>query len=78
MSNTLTYLKYLVIVPLAIIMVLSLLAGAVFVGIGVFAPAQEMNAMYLILIPIGLFLGLIGFTSMDCLKYLLDKWGLSK
>ena len=78
MSNTLTYLKYLVIVPLAILMVLSLLCGAVFVGVGVFASVQEMNAAYLILIPSGLFLGLTGFVSMDCLKYLVDKWGLSK
>lgn len=78
MKNTLIYLKYLVIIPLAIIMVLSLLCGAVCVGLGVFAPAQEMNALYLILIPIGLFFGLIGFVSMDCLNYLVDKWGLSK
>ena len=77
MKNTLTYLKYLVIVPLAILMVLSLLCGAVFVGVGVFAPAQELNASYLILIPIGLFCGLVGFVSLDCLKYLVDKWGLS-
>lgn len=78
MSNTLTYLKYIVIVFLTILMVLSLLCGAVFVGVGIFAPAQEMNATYLIFIPSGLFFGLIGFVSMDCLKYLVDKWGLSK
>lgn len=77
MKNTLTYLKYLVIVPLAILMVLSLLCGAIFVGVGIFASAQEMNAMFLIFIPVGLFLGLVGFVSMDCLKYLVDKWGLS-
>ena len=77
MSNTLTYLKYIVIVLLAILMVLGLLCGAVFVGAGLFASLQEMNAAYLVLIPAGLFFGLIGFVSMDCLKYLVDKWGLS-
>lgn len=76
MSNTLTYLKYIVIVLLAILMVLGLLCGAVFVGVGIFASVQEVNAAYLILIPFGLFLGLIGFVSMDCLTYLIDKWEL--
>lgn len=78
MKNTLTYLKYLVIVPLIILMVLGLLCGAVFVGVGVFISVQEMNAGYLIFIPCGLFFGLIGFVCMDCLNYLIDKWGLSK
>ena len=73
MKNTLTYLKYLVIVPLAILMVLGLLCGAIFVGVGVFAPAQEMDAAYLLFIPAGLFFGLVGFVSMDCLKCLVDK-----
>ena len=78
MSNTLTYLKYIVIVFLTIIMILGLLCGVILVGVGIFASVQEMNATYLIFIPSGLFFGLIGFVNMDCLKYLIDKWGLSK
>lgn len=78
MTNTLKYLKYVVIVFLTLLMILSLLCGAILVAVGILGPAQEMNATYLIFIPAGLFFGLIGFVSMDCLKYLLDKWGLSK
>ena len=78
MSYTLLYLKYVVVVILAIIMVISLVCGALLVGVGIFASAQEMNAAYLILIPVGLFFGFMGFVAMDCLKYSIDKWGLSK
>ena len=78
MSYTLIYLRWIVIALLAILMVFSLVAGAIFVGVGILGPLQEMNAMYLIFIPVGLFLGLMGFVSLDCFKALIDRWGMSK
>lgn len=78
MSYTLMYLRWVVIVILAILMVVSLVAGAILVGVGILGPFQEMNAMFLICIPVGLFLGLMGFVSLDCFKALIDRWGLSK
>lgn len=78
MSYTLMYLKWVVVILLAILMVFSLVAAAIFVGAGIFGAAQEMNATFLILIPAGIFLGLVGFVFMDCFKYLIDKWGMSK
>jgi hypothetical protein len=72
------YLRWIVIILLAIIMVFSLVAGVFFVMAGILGPAQEMNAMYLIFIPVGLFLGLTGFVSLDCFKALIDRWEMSK
>ena len=72
------YLKWIVIILLAILMVFSLVAGAILVGAGISCALHEMNAMYLILLPIGMFLGLMGFVSLDCFKALIDRWGMSK
>lgn len=78
MSYTLMYLRWIVVILLAILMVFSLVGGAIFVAAGIFGSLQEMNAMYLILLPVGLFLGLMGFVSLDCFKALIDRWGMSK
>jgi hypothetical protein len=72
------YLRWVVIVILAILMIVSLVAGAILVVVGIIGTFQEMNAMLLICIPVGLFLGLMGFVSLDCFNALIDRWGMSK
>ena len=78
MSYTLIYLRWIVIALLAILMVFSWAAGAISVVAGIFGSLYEMNSVYLIFLPVGLFLGLMGFVSLDCFKALIDRWGMSK
>lgn len=78
MTYTALYLKYVVVVLLLIVVVICFICGILCTGLGIFGTAQECNPCYLVFIPVGVFLGFIGFVALDCFKYLMDKWELSK
>ena len=77
MNYTLMYLRWIVLILLTIIMLAGFIAGVFLVAVGILGSILEMNAMYLIFLPVGLFLGLIGFVSLDCFKALMDRWEMS-
>lgn len=78
MTYTSLYLKYVVVVLLLIVAVICFACGILCAGLGILGPAQECNPSYLIFIPVGVFLGFIGFVAFDCFKYLIGKWELGK
>jgi hypothetical protein len=78
MKYTMLYLKYLVIVILLLIAVVSATLGVLCVAMGVFGAALELDASLLVLLPVGVFCGFMGFAAFDCFKLLIDKWELGK
>ena len=78
MKYTTLYLKYLVVVILLLIAVVGWLLGVLCAGLVVLGAAQELDACLLVLLPIGVFCGFIGFVAFDCFKLLIDKWGFDK
>lgn len=78
MKTTILYLKIIVAVILALIITFSGSIGVICAGLGIFGSAQEQNPKYIAFIPIGILTGFICVVSIDCLKYLVDKWGWSK
>ena len=78
MKYTMLYLKYLVIVILLLLAVVSTVLGVLCVAMGVFGAAQELDAGLLVLLPVGVFCGFMGFVAFDCFKLLIDKWELGK
>lgn len=78
MKFTKLYLKYLVVVILLLIAVVGWLLGVLCAGMGVLGAAQELDAGLLILLPVGVFCGFMGFVAFDCFKSLIDKWELDK
>ena len=78
MKYTTLYLKYLVIVILLLIAVICAILGVLCVVMGTLGVAQELDANLLVLLPVGVFCGFMGFVAFDCFKLLIDKWELGK
>lgn len=74
MKHTLLYLKIIVFVALALIMVTGFIVGGGLAIIGIFSALSNMDATSLILVPMGLFCGLLGFAALDTIEYLDGKW----
>lgn len=74
MKYTILYLKYVFIILLSLTMVLFWCGMVLFTLGGLFSGNPEL----LILVPIGLIMGLIGFVVFDFFRFLVDKWGLDK
>ena len=78
MKTTLMYLRLILAIILAIIIVIAGTVGAVTTFLSVFNSIYLRSASPLVLLPIGLFLGLICVVALDCLKYFVHKWGWDK
>lgn len=74
MNYTLLYLKYVLVVLFVLVMLATFTTGAAAVLIGVLGTLLEFSIEYLVLIPIGVFLGFMGFISLDGVIYITDKW----
>lgn len=75
MSYTIKYLKYVAAAILATIAVVCLIGAVIFtLGIGIYAAALEAEPEYLIFIPVGIFVGMMGCGALDVLRYVCDNW----
>lgn len=74
MKNTVLYLKCIVFILLFLIMLLSLCFGTIVSVAGLLDCFLYESAPSLLLIPVGLFFGFIGFVAKDTFEYLSDKW----
>ena len=76
MKYTILYLKYTLAVVLLLIVVISLILGILCAVLGILVSTQQLNPGFLVLIPVGVFCGFIGFAAFDGFKALIKKWGL--
>jgi hypothetical protein len=68
------YIKYVVVVLLMLVMLatFSIGCGAVLIGVLGFACTGKLS--FLVLIPVGVLSGFIGFTALDGIIYITDRW----
>ena len=76
MKYTVLYLKYVLLILLAIIMIFSGICGFILVVVSVFATLSDKDASFLLLIIPGLLCGFICSITLDCVTYIVDNWRL--
>lgn len=76
MKYTLLYLRCLVCILLVLIMVASLVIGCFSIFGAIVGSLSDMNPEYLILLPVGIFAGFMGFVAFDAFVALIEKWRL--
>ena len=76
MKYTMLYLKYVLLILLAIIMIFSGICGFILVAAGVFVALLDKDASFLLLIIPGVLCGLMCSIVLDCITYIVDNWRL--
>lgn len=76
MRYTVKYLRYVLLGVIGIIMCIGWAVGGLSLIVGFVGSLAESEVGYLILVPVGLFCGFLGFTAFDIINHLVDKWRL--
>ena len=74
MKYTVLFLKYTAVVLLVLIMVATFVVAGILALVSIVGTLMEKAAEYLLIIPIALLVAFLGFITLDCLQYLIDKW----
>lgn len=74
MKHTLMYLKVIVFVLLLLTTLAGFLLGGLSVIVGLVCALVEHSVRPLILVLVGLFCGLMGFTALDAIEYIDTNW----
>jgi hypothetical protein len=74
MKHTLMYFKVIIFILLCIIILLGWGCGVILLIVGLFSAFATNSTHALLMVPVGLFCGLMGFVAFDALEYINDKW----
>jgi hypothetical protein len=74
MKHTLLYLKVIILVLLFAIMLAGFACGILLTLTGFFTALYTHDVAPLLCVPVGLFSGFIGFTTLDIIEYINDNW----
>lgn len=74
MKYAMLYLKYVVLALLMAITICGIAMGAILVLGGLIMALSYLDTVYLIVVPLGLFSGFMGFVAIDAFEWINNKW----
>lgn len=74
MKHTLLYLKVIILVLLFAIMLAGFACGILLTLTGFFTALYAHDVAPLLALPVGFFLGLLGFVALDTIEYINNEW----
>ena len=74
MKYTMLYLKYVVLALLMTITLCGIGMGAILVLGGLIMALSYLDTVYLMVVPLGLFSGFMGFVTIDAFEWINNRW----